>query len=109
MIKILSSVFAGTAALMASHALAQEAPGAEWARTYFQEGGSGMPACGLCHILSDAETSGEVGPNLDELQPDETMVRAAVSDGVGVMPSFKQALDDAQIDAMAVYVARAVR
>lgn len=90
--------------------LAQEtASGEDWARSYFVNGGEGMPACGLCHMLSDAGTEAEIGPSLDELQPDETMVRAAVRDGVGVMPAFGDALDDDQIQAMAEYVAEVVK
>ena len=88
--------------------MSQEATSDEWARSYFVNGGEGMPACGLCHMLSDAGTEAEIGPSLDELQPDETMVRAAVRDGVGVMPAFGDALDDDQIQAMAEYVAEAV-
>jgi mono/diheme cytochrome c family protein len=45
--------------------------------------------CGSCHTLSAAETSGTVGPNLDDLQPDEAQVQAAIINGgtgSGVMP-----------------------
>ena len=68
-----------------------------------------QPQCGVCHTLAEAGTSGEIGAKLDELQPDEQRVRAAVVQGVGVMPSFKQTLTAEQIEAVAYYVAWAVR
>ena len=45
--------------------------------------------CGACHTLSAAGTSGAVGPNLDELKPDEQRVLAAIQNGgtgSGTMP-----------------------
>ncbi|MBJ3764546.1 cytochrome c [Maribius pontilimi] len=71
----------------------------------FLEGSGDMPACAVCHMLSDAGSEGEIGPNLDKLMPDEARVRIAVHDGVGVMPAFGEALTEAQIDAVARYVA----
>lgn len=62
------------------------------------------PGCGLCHTLQDAEASGEIGPNLDEMELTEDQVRAAVTQGVGVMPAFNSSLDEEQIDAVAAYV-----
>lgn len=96
------------AALCPLSTAAQEAPGADWARSYFQQGGDGMPACGICHVLAAAETSGQVGPSLDDLKPGADQVRAALRDGVGVMPAFADALSEAEIEAMATYVAEAV-
>lgn len=90
-------------------ALANGGPGPDWAETYFRAGGDDAPACGACHAMAAAETSGQVGPDLDVLQPDRARIRAAVRDGVGVMPSFAQALSEAQIEAMADYVAQAVK
>jgi mono/diheme cytochrome c family protein len=59
--------------------------------------------CGNCHTLKSAGTEGQVGPNLDELAPDEGRVRQAISQGPGVMP--ENLLDGAQADAVAKYVA----
>lgn len=109
MTRIFPPALAAAAALAAAGAMAQEAPGPDWARAYFREGGAQMPACGICHALSAAGTTGAVGPDLDELQPDAGQVRAAVTDGVGVMPAFGPALSEAQITAIAEYVAAAVR
>jgi mono/diheme cytochrome c family protein len=61
-------------------------------------------SCGGCHTLKDANTSGNVGPNLDDLKPDEATVQRQVTNGGGGMPAFKGQLSDAQIQAVAQYV-----
>ncbi|MFN8215066.1 MAG: cytochrome c [Solirubrobacterales bacterium] len=64
--------------------------------------------CGSCHTLADAGTSGSVGPNLDDLQPEEAQVLAAIEDGglgSGTMPPGLVTGTDAQ--AVAAYVAGA--
>ncbi len=68
-----------------------------------------QPQCGLCHTLEDAGTKGEIGAKLEELQPDEQRVLAAVRKGVGVMPPYAEKLTEEQIRAVAFYVARAAR
>ncbi len=65
------------------------------------------PTCGTCHTLADANASGKVGPNLDELQPSSDRVAQAVRTGLGVMPSYAEKLSDEQIEAVAAYVADA--
>ena len=60
--------------------------------------------CGSCHTLKDAGTSGTVGPNLDQLKPDEARVQRQVTNGGGAMPAFKGTLTPAQITAVAKYV-----
>src|SRR5882757_834441 len=62
--------------------------------------------CGSCHTLSAAGTSGEVGPNLDELEPDLATVENQVVNGGGGMPAFgKEGLLNAkEIKAVATYV-----
>jgi cbb3-type cytochrome c oxidase subunit III len=60
--------------------------------------------CSGCHTLADAGASGNVGPNLDEAKPDEALVKERVTNGMGVMPSFKGKLSDAQIAAVAKFV-----
>ena len=48
--------------------------------------------CGGCHTLQSAKTTGTVGPNLDDVQPDkEKVVRQVTNGGVG-MPSFRDTL-----------------
>ncbi len=60
--------------------------------------------CGGCHVLKDAGTSGNVGPNLDTLKPATAIVAHQVEVGGGPMPAFKGQLTDAQIQAVAAYV-----
>ena len=65
------------------------------------------PPCALCHTLKDAGAQGAVGPVLDELQPDAGRVAMALKNGIGAMPSYRATLQDAQIEALARYVAKA--
>ena len=61
--------------------------------------------CGSCHVLGAAGTSGTVGPNLDQLKPDEGTVEQQVRNGGGGMPAFEGRLSDAEIKAVSKYVA----
>jgi mono/diheme cytochrome c family protein len=61
--------------------------------------------CGGCHTLKAAGASGNVGPNLDQLKPSKSRVKHQVEVGGGVMPAFKGKLSDAEIDAVAAFVA----
>jgi cytochrome c6 len=61
-------------------------------------------SCGSCHTLSDAGTSGNVGPNLDSSKPARALVVDRVTNGQGAMPAFSESLDEAQIQAVADYV-----
>ncbi len=60
--------------------------------------------CGSCHTLADAGTSGNVGPNLDQLKPSQSIVQHQVINGGSAMPAFKGQLTPAQITAVAKYV-----
>lgn len=60
--------------------------------------------CGSCHTLADAGTSGNVGPNLDDAQPPAELVVERVTNGKGVMPSFRDQLSEEEIRAVADYV-----
>jgi mono/diheme cytochrome c family protein len=60
--------------------------------------------CGGCHVLADAGTSGQVGPNLDELKPDQSTVQRQVTNGGGRMPAFKGRLSAQEIQSVATYV-----
>jgi len=64
-----------------------------------------QPACAICHTLEAAGATGEIGPSLDDLQPDAQRVTAAVRQGVGAMPSYADSLSDAEIEAVAKFVA----
>jgi cytochrome c6 len=62
-------------------------------------------SCGTCHTLSDAGTSGTVGPNLDELQPDAARVTSAIENGgagTGAMPA--NIVTGQEAEAVAEYV-----
>ena len=48
--------------------------------------------------------TGSVGPNLDEAKPSGELVVDRVTNGKGVMPSFKGKLTEQQIDDVAAYV-----
>ena len=61
--------------------------------------------CGGCHTLKDAGTTGTQGPNLDLLKPPFLRAKTQVIQGGGIMPAFKGVLNDAQINAVARYVA----
>ena len=60
--------------------------------------------CGGCHTLAAAGSSGEGGPNLDQLQPSASAVAAQVTSGGPGMPSFGGTLSASQIDALAAWV-----
>jgi mono/diheme cytochrome c family protein len=60
--------------------------------------------CKTCHTLKDAGATGQVGPNLDQLQPGPDLVTKQVNSGGGAMPSFKGKLTAAQIKQVADYV-----
>jgi mono/diheme cytochrome c family protein len=60
--------------------------------------------CASCHTLAAANASGTVGPNLDEAKPPASLVVERVTNGMGVMPSFKGQLSEQQIEDVAAYV-----
>lgn len=60
--------------------------------------------CGSCHTLSDAGTSGKVGPNLDTIGDNMARVVQQINNGGGGMPAFKGTLTPAQIKLIAKYV-----
>jgi mono/diheme cytochrome c family protein len=60
--------------------------------------------CANCHALAAAGANGRVGPNLDQLKPDESLVERQVTNGGGGMPAFKGTLSAAQIKAVSDYV-----
>ena len=64
----------------------------------------GSSACGGCHTLADAGSTGTVGPNLDESQPDYELALDRVTNGQGGMPAFSSTLSEQQIADVAAYV-----
>lgn len=93
--------------LAALAALAAAAPAAlaqdpELGRKVFTQ--IAQPSCGLCHTLKAAGATGNIGPSLDELQPDKARVADTVRTGIGPMPPFADKLTPEQIEAVAAYV-----
>lgn len=82
-------------------------------------GNSGNPAegkaifasagCASCHTLKAAGSHGTIGPNLDERRPSMDKVVERVTEGKGVMPSFKGTLTESQIQSVAAFVSTATR
>jgi mono/diheme cytochrome c family protein len=62
--------------------------------------------CGGCHTLEAASATGTVGPNLDDAKPSKELVIDRVTNGKGVMPSFKDSYSAEQIAAVADYVSK---
>ena len=78
-------------------------------------GGSSSPGgkvfasagCATCHTLSAAHSKGQIGPDLDELKPDQATVERQVRTGGNGMPSFKHKLSPNQIRLVAQFVSAA--
>lgn len=62
--------------------------------------------CSACHTLAAANATGTVGPNLDDAKPDAALVTDRVTNGKGVMPSFKDRLTPKQIADVAAFVSQ---
>jgi len=72
----------------------------EKGREIFLEQGT----CASCHTLNDAGSQANIGPNLNEIRPDLNRVIIAVTNGIGVMPSFEGILTIDEINLVAHYV-----
>tara|TARA_B100001996_G_scaffold8127_1_gene6863 strand:- start:1040 stop:1357 length:318 start_codon:yes stop_codon:yes gene_type:complete len=64
--------------------------------------------CSTCHTLADAGSTGQIGPNLNEIKPDKMRVISAVTNGIGVMPAYEGQLTTEEIEAVAEYVSNTV-
>jgi mono/diheme cytochrome c family protein len=89
----------------------QTQPQGEPARTTAPRGPDGAEVfasagCASCHTLGAANASGQVGPNLDDVQPSAEAVSSKVENGGGGMPSFSGDLSPEEIDAVATYVSQ---
>ena len=63
--------------------------------------------CGACHTFAAAGSRGTVGPSLDARKPTFARVVDRVTNGFGVMPSFRGRLSPAQIQDVAAFVSGA--
>ncbi len=61
--------------------------------------------CAACHTLKAAAATGQVGPDLDQVKPDEATTQKQVENGGGAMPAFKGVITDPEIQAVSKYVA----
>ena len=64
--------------------------------------------CATCHTLKDANSYGNIGPNLDEIKPSIMRIIASVTNGIGVMPAYEGELSAEEIKAVATYVSQSV-
>ena len=60
--------------------------------------------CSACHALQSARSDGNIGPNLDMLKPQILQIINAVTNGIGVVPSWDGILTPEEIEAVAYYV-----
>ena len=60
--------------------------------------------CGVCHTLQAAGSTGDIGPNLDQLKIQMAQIIAVVTNGIGVMPPWEGILTYEEIEAVAYYV-----
>ncbi len=60
--------------------------------------------CMSCHSLNDAGSNADIGPNLNEIKPSLELVIYTVTNGIGVMPSYKDVLTKDEINAVSIYV-----
>ena len=92
-----------TAAASSTAAFAADENQLEIGKALFT-GGAQPIACAVCHTLDDAGTTGTIGPNLDELQPDADRIRKTMMEGMGAMPSFADSLSEDEHEAVIQYV-----
>ena len=65
-------------------------------------------SCSACHVLTDANAHGHIGPSLDgNMAIDKTFVINRVTNGQGAMPGFGGQLSDEEIDLLAAYIVQA--
>lgn len=100
----MSTRHAIAAACMAAASFATQADEREAGRKLFTSGTA--PSCATCHTLRDAQATGEIGPPLDELKPDEARVAQVLRTGLGVMPPFRDKLSERDLALLARYVAQ---
>ena len=65
--------------------------------------------CGNCHTLKAAGAKGQIGPNLDELKPDASVVERQVRSGGNGMPSFRSRLSSKEIALVGEFVSSSSR
>lgn len=56
--------------------------------------------CAGCHVLSVADASGTVGPDLDTTTMSEAQIETQIKDGGPAMPAFKGQISDEEISSL---------
>ena len=59
---------------------------------------------GVCHTLQAAGSSGDIGPNLDQLKPSIDQIIYVATNGIGAMQAWEGILTYEEIEAVAYYV-----
>jgi len=62
--------------------------------------------CGGCHTLAAAGSTGNIGPNLDDLKPSYDAVMTQVTNGGGGMPAYGGQISETDIQNVAAYVSQ---
>ena len=60
--------------------------------------------CSACHTLQAAASTGNIGPNLDQLKLPISQIIYAVTNGIGGMQAWEGILTDEEIEAVAYYI-----
>jgi cytochrome c5 len=60
--------------------------------------------CNACHALAAADATAQVGPDLDELQPEYDAIVEQVTNGGGGMPPFEGQLSEDEIKNVSAFV-----
>ena len=60
--------------------------------------------CGVCHTLQAAGSTGNIGPNLDQLKSQMPQIIYVITNGIGVMQAWENILTQEEIEAVAYYV-----
>lgn len=62
-------------------------------------------SCSACHVLTDANGHGHIGPSLDgNSAMDKDFIVSRVTNGQGAMPGFGGQMTDEEIDLLAAYI-----
>jgi mono/diheme cytochrome c family protein len=88
----------------ATEAQTQAEPGAVEGDPEAGESVFAAQACGSCHVLEAAGSSGTIGPNLDDSAPGYEAIVEQVTNGGGGMPAFADQLSEEQIRDVAAFV-----
>lgn len=65
-------------------------------------------SCSACHVMSDANGHGHIGPSMDGNDAmDKAFVANRITNGQGAMPGFGGQMTDEEIDLLAAYIMQA--